>query len=93
MRGPSRAGQPANTTVGSASHMGPLAPMCGRVRLPSDMSRINLVFPIAPERPMPNIEPSPRGVYLAAAARGLATPILLVLGSFGAAVPVACGKY
>ena len=64
-----------------------------RARLQSDVSKINLVFSIPPERPMPNIEPSRRGVYLAAAARGLATPILLVLGSFGAAVPVARGKY
>jgi putative SOS response-associated peptidase YedK len=31
--------------------------MCGRVRLPSDVSEIKLVFPIPPERPTPNFPP------------------------------------
>src|ERR1700756_819331 len=32
--------------------------MCGRVRLSSDVSEINLVFSIPPDRPTPNIAPS-----------------------------------
>jgi len=32
--------------------------MCGRVRLPSDISEIKLVFSIPPHRPPPNIAPS-----------------------------------
>ena len=33
-------------------------PMCGRVRLSSDVSEIKLVFAIPPHRPIPNIAPS-----------------------------------
>jgi putative SOS response-associated peptidase YedK len=33
-------------------------PMCGRVRLSSDVSEIELVFSIPRERPTPNIAPS-----------------------------------
>jgi putative SOS response-associated peptidase YedK len=33
-------------------------PMCGRVRLSSDVSEIKLVFSIPPDRPTPNIAPS-----------------------------------
>jgi putative SOS response-associated peptidase YedK len=32
--------------------------MCGRARLPSDVSEIRLVFSIPPDRPAPNIAPS-----------------------------------
>jgi SOS response associated peptidase (SRAP) len=35
-----------------------LSPMCGRVRLSSDVSEIRLVFRIPPERPIPNFPPS-----------------------------------
>jgi putative SOS response-associated peptidase YedK len=33
-------------------------PMCGRVRLSSDVSEIKLVFSIPPHRPIPNFAPS-----------------------------------
>jgi putative SOS response-associated peptidase YedK len=32
--------------------------MCGRARISSDVSEINLVFSMPPERPTPNIAPS-----------------------------------
>ena len=35
-----------------------LPPMCGRVRLSSDVSEIKLVFSIPPHRPTPNFAPS-----------------------------------
>src|SRR5216684_4316038 len=44
--------------LGSAPRRGYVRPMCGRVRLSSDVSEIKLVFSIPPHRPTPNIAPS-----------------------------------
>jgi SOS response associated peptidase (SRAP) len=44
--------------LGSAPRGGYVRPMCGRVRLSSDVSEIKLVFSIPPHRPTPNIAPS-----------------------------------
>src|SRR6516165_12696707 len=44
--------------LGSARARSYLPPMCGRVRLSSDISEIKLVFSIPPHRPTPNFPPS-----------------------------------
>jgi putative SOS response-associated peptidase YedK len=44
--------------LGRVGRMRYLPPMCGRVRLSSDVSEIKLVFSIPSHRPTPNFPPS-----------------------------------